>query len=398
MDEDLSTGIDRLRALSIVGVVCIHATSPLLNERAGRAAHDGLFWGLAALNQAARFSVPAFFFLAGLLAAIASRRVPAGGPAGTASVGARLRRLLLPYLTWSVALFVVPEWLRRGALPPGTTTRFLLGQTFTGGYFLIALAQLALVTPWLCRRAGTRRRETALAAAVLLAAVLGGDLIAAYGGPSPWAIIINSGFSAALSSGLVWAPFFMAGVLGGFDPARLRSFLLRRAGWFVVLAAMALPLCLVEFRITLERTGSIGLAASFLKPSSVALAVACTGLALVVPAGPAVSRIARWLAPASFAIYLVHGGVIQAMERVLPGPGDSAAAAWLDVAIMVLAGLAAPMALYRFAARRLPAPLNLLLFGRAGPRHAAGSDAGGAGRFNRSVASGASPSWSGTAS
>src|SRR5580765_4138128 len=104
MDENLSTGIDRLRALSIVGVVCIHATSPILNARAGDPTHDGLFWGLAALNQAARFSVPAFFFLAGLLASIASRRDPAGGRGGAVSIGARLRRLLVPYVTWSVAL------------------------------------------------------------------------------------------------------------------------------------------------------------------------------------------------------------------------------------------------------------------------------------------------------
>src|SRR5262245_55253557 len=128
MDQTLSSGIDRLRALSIVGVVCIHATSPLINARASEPVHDRLFWSLVTLNQAARFSVPAFFFLAGLLSADPS----AGRRA--ASIGARLRRLLLPYLAWSAALWVVPALLRDGVLPEAWGPRLLLGQTFTGGY------------------------------------------------------------------------------------------------------------------------------------------------------------------------------------------------------------------------------------------------------------------------
>src|SRR5882672_7507093 len=113
-DESFSTGIDRLRALAIVGVVCIHATSPLINAAAGDPVQDGRFWSLVALNQAARFSVPAFFFLAGLLATVAARRDATGGPSGAHAIGARLRRLLLPYLAWSVILWIVPSLLGRG--------------------------------------------------------------------------------------------------------------------------------------------------------------------------------------------------------------------------------------------------------------------------------------------
>src|SRR6267142_90351 len=145
LDESFSTGIDRLRALAIVGVVCIHATSPLINAAARNPVQDGRFWSLVALNQAARFSVPAFFFLAGLLASVAARRWSAGTPGGAHASGARLRRLLLPYVTWSLILWVAPSLLIRGAMPREAVARFLLGQTFTGGYFLIALAQLALV-------------------------------------------------------------------------------------------------------------------------------------------------------------------------------------------------------------------------------------------------------------
>jgi peptidoglycan/LPS O-acetylase OafA/YrhL len=402
MDESLSSGIDGLRALAIVGVVCIHATSPLINAAAGDPVQDGRFWSLVALNQAARFSVPAFFFLAGLLATAAARRDSTGSPNAHA-IGARLRRLLLPYLAWSVILWIVPSLLRHGALPGDMAARLLLGWTFTGGYFLIALAQLALVTPWLCRWAAAQPRQVGSAAAGLLAAIVCASLIAAHGGDSGWPIIIRRGFSAALSTGLVWAPFYMAGVLGGLDPARLRDLLVRRAGWLVGVAALALPLSVLEFRLVLEETGMAGLAATFLKPSSIAFALAISGLALVVPAGPLASRLVRWLAPASFAIYLVHGGVMQAVTRLLPDPRGSMFDAWLDVIATALAGLTVPLVVHRIAARRLPPRLNLLLFGRAdaGRSRAGGADSAGAGRpatLDRGAPPEAAPSWSAKAS
>lgn len=370
MDDSVSTGIDRLRALAIAGVVCIHATSPLINAAAGDPFHDRLFWSLVALNQAARFSVPAFFFLAGLLSSVTARRDPAGAPGGTHAIGARLRRLLLPYLTWSLILWVVPSLLSRGAMPQDAAAGLLLGQTFSGGYFLIALAQLALLAPWLCRLAAARPRLFGGAAAGLLAATLCAEQVAATAGDIGWPIIISGGLSAALSTGLVWAPFFMAGVLGGLDPAGLRERLIRRAGWLVVLAAFGLPLSVLEFRVILDVTGSAGLAATFLKPSSIAVAIAISGLALVVRSGPLAARAVRSLAPASFAIYLIHGGVIQAMTGLMPGAGGSMSGAWIGVIVTALAGLVLPLLLYRIASRWFPQPLNLVLFGRADARRA----------------------------
>jgi peptidoglycan/LPS O-acetylase OafA/YrhL len=230
-----------------------------------------------------------------------------------------------------------------------------------------------------------------------LTAILCASLFAAFGGDSGWPIIIRERFSAALSTGLVWAPFYMAGVLGGLDPARLRDLLVRRAGWLVVVAAAALPLSVLEFRLVLEETGMAGLAASFLKPSSIAVAIAISGLVLVVPAGPLAERLVRWLAPSSFAIYLVHGGVIQAVTRLMPEP-VSIRGAWLGVVVTVAAGLAAPILLHRIASRRLPAPINLLLFGRAGAGHsrAGRAEPGGPGRPaapGRGAPREAAPSW-----
>jgi surface polysaccharide O-acyltransferase-like enzyme len=331
--------------------------------------HGWLFWSLVALNQAARFSVPAFFFLAGLLAR--------GG-----SMGVRLRRLLLPYVAWSIILWAIPELLRGPARPAAMGVEFLLGQTFTGGYFLVALAQLAIVTPGMVRLASSRPSRAALAAAALLSAIVGAETIAAYGGDSGPATVMRNGFSDCLSSGVVWAPFFLAGAIAGRRAPALEAWLMRYAGRLVVLAVVALPLTLVEFRMTFEATGSVGIAATFLKPSCIALAAAISGLALVVPVGPVATRVMAHLAPAAFAIYLAHGAVLQVLQHVLPDPGASVAVAWLEVTVMVIAGVALPLAWHAFAVRWLPAPINLLLFGRAGAKRGGSVSiaAGGGGR------------------
>jgi hypothetical protein len=206
----------------------------------------------------------------------------------------------------SLILWVVLSLLSRGALPQDVAARLLLGQTFSGGYFLIALAQLALMAPWLCRLAAARPRLTGGAAAGLMAATLCAEQVAATAGDSGWPIIISGGLSAALSTGLVWAPFFMAGISrrnrSGRAPGAAVSGRL-----LVVLAAIAPPLSVLEFRVILEVTGRPVWRRRSSSSSSVAVAVAISGLALVVPAGPLASRVVRILAPASFAIYLIHG-------------------------------------------------------------------------------------------
>jgi peptidoglycan/LPS O-acetylase OafA/YrhL len=76
-------GLDRLRAAAILGVVAIHATSPLLASlRDGSPAATSRSWFLVALNQAGRFSVPAFFILAGFLTAPQAESQLRGGRAG----------------------------------------------------------------------------------------------------------------------------------------------------------------------------------------------------------------------------------------------------------------------------------------------------------------------------
>src|SRR5260221_4699988 len=152
---------DLLRAAAILGVVAIHVTSPLLAALLEGGPPSGeraaAFWWLAAVNQLGRFSVPAFFMMAGFFTSFeAGDRFATRQKIGR-YVRQRLARVLAPYLTWSLIFFVLPRWAHHDA-PFGELTRaLLLGTTFTGGYYLIALAQFSVIGPFLARIAAARR-------------------------------------------------------------------------------------------------------------------------------------------------------------------------------------------------------------------------------------------------
>jgi surface polysaccharide O-acyltransferase-like enzyme len=364
MDRILSSGIDRLRAYSILGVVCIHATSPLINQHAPDPSHDLLFWWAVLINQASRFSVPAFFFLAGLLTGTSAKDRMAG-PAGVRGyLKSRLLRLVLPYLAWSLIFWIRPIWQSRHELPADFSQSLLLGQTFVGGYFLVALAQLTLCAPFLCRWAILRARNTATMALIFLTLIIAGVMIGVYGMGPGIAPIIRQGFSVMQSTGVVWAPFFILGIVGGLDPGSLRATLRQLRPWLLPLAIISLPLSILEFRAILAVGGTAGLAVTFLKPSSIALACAVTGLVLGREDATAPSRLVALLAPASFAVYLVHGGVLQILSRFAPGPGAPGLVVAAGIVMTATAALVTALVFHRVVATRLPSPFRLVLIGK----------------------------------
>lgn len=365
---------DLLRAAAITGVVLIHATSPLLADRA--AAGDtgsARFAFLALINQAARFSVPAFFLLSGFFTALA--RLPARESAGGARayLARRLGRLLIPYLTWSAVFLLVPRLLHRAFDPADLAVRFALGWTFTGGYFLIALAQLTLLAPALVRLA-ERRPGLAWSLCLLLAA--GGSAlhaVAAYG-PGGWSRAARDAFSAILSFGPVWAPFFLAGVMLGLFRFRLTPILRRHRAAWLALGALFLASSLVEFRAALAAGATLGVAASFLKPTSVLFAfAACAallswggdrdGAAAGARGAPRAGGAVRAVATGSYAIYLLHGGLILAALGLALPAWQGLLRSPLGPLALAAPGLLLPLAIFRIVDRRFPGWARYALFG-----------------------------------
>lgn len=349
---------DELRAAAILGVVAIHATSPILNEAAAGGAFP--IWPLL-LNQAARFSVPAFFVLAGFFTAVHA-------PASPGGLRRRLARLVLPYLTWSVILAVLPPLLHGDSAPADLPRRLLFGWTFTGAYFLMALIQLTLIAPLLVRLAGRGGRAGWIFCGLAALAVTAAHYLVA-----------PERLSLFLSTFVAWLPFFLAGILVGVERDRWVA----RLGRARVAAAVAVPVLIVlevvESQRILAITGSPGAAAGFLKISSVCYAAAVivvvlgrSGLRADTAGAPArfARRIADHLAGTSYAIFLIHGAVI--LKLLDAGP------LWWQVALDSPAGpillmapaVALPWAMHAACRRFLPSPVMLWLFGggTASPR------------------------------
>ncbi len=359
---------DLLRATSIIGVVLIHATSPFLADMvANGGAGSKRFAFLLAINQAARFSVPAFFLLAGFFTVLAgSRAFAAPGGARTYLLN-RLGRLLLPYLTWSVAFLVLPRWLHHELDPADLLTRFALGWTFTGGYFLIVLAQLSLLAPAAVRFAA-RRPAAARLTCLLLAAGSGGLQALAAHGNGRAALYLRDHFSALLSLFPVWAAFFLAGVLLALDRDRLMPVLRRHRLSLLALGALALAASFEDCRRAVAAGASLGIAASFLKPASIAFAgAACAGLlALGGAPGRVLGRTGdalRGLASGSYAIYLTHGGLILAVAGIALPAWQAILSTPAGPFLLAIPAIALPLALHRLASRRLPGWARFALFG-----------------------------------
>jgi peptidoglycan/LPS O-acetylase OafA/YrhL len=142
-----------LRFLSILGVVIIHATAPyLVNLAVTENQVSPLVIFLVSLNQGARFSVPAFFFMSGFFMTYGWKDSFANPRELQAYIAKRLVRLLLPYLTWSFLLYITPSAVSGELKITSALVALSIGATFEGGYFIIALAQLSILGPMLYNR------------------------------------------------------------------------------------------------------------------------------------------------------------------------------------------------------------------------------------------------------
>ncbi len=152
--------IDALRGYGLIAVVLQHAV--------GYPAYAGNQIALALLG-AAVWAVPALFATSGYLSALRPGRI---------DLGRRFRRLLFPYLVWSVVLFA---YLNRGALASGSLPKLgvagWLGVVFAGQayYTLWFLAMLVYAT--LAGWALTTNRMRLIGVVVCVAALLGITLL-----------------------------------------------------------------------------------------------------------------------------------------------------------------------------------------------------------------------------
>ena len=157
--------LDWVRAVSMLGVVMIHASAPFI-FRDSRFMLLGVTPALFC-NQATRVAVPLFFLLSGLGLGLGGKPVKLPG-----FWLKRLWRVGVPYLLWSLFYFLLDRRFQLGLLMEGRTLRelgwlLLLGGAASHLWFIPALLQLYILYP-LLRRLMDRQPVVTLSAGLAL--------------------------------------------------------------------------------------------------------------------------------------------------------------------------------------------------------------------------------------
>jgi peptidoglycan/LPS O-acetylase OafA/YrhL len=161
--------IPLLRGLAILAVIMCHAAAravdDLMPARGSALALHGWtlvqYRALTAAMQLSYFAVPAFFFIAGVFAAYATRGTSLA--ANWPFLKRRLSSLLLPLAFWSVVVVLVDAVLGVQNWAAYCYDALKAGGTGWGYFFVLALAQFYLLTPWFVHVSAAHPRRVLLA-------------------------------------------------------------------------------------------------------------------------------------------------------------------------------------------------------------------------------------------
>jgi len=299
--------IDALKAVGIVAVVLIHGLRPPWDETLS----ETEVW----LGHLTRFAVPAFLLASGYLYAT-TEAVP------LARTLRRLRRVLVPYLIASLLAQAWWAWTG-GTSPTGSLLLDLLfGSSFGPYYYVFVIVGLILVTPLVAR---LPRPLLFPIAGVLVAAQWMIDA----------AVWLPVDLYVQVRSPLLWWAYFLIGWLLRVNRDSFEHWIVPRR------AAIALPLALAVAGLawTSARPGP------FLLVRSAAWLEVYAILALILTLGAARTHsppALRWLADATYAIYLLHLFFVYPLQLLFPP--TPLQAGWLPILAPWLGALAGSIA------------------------------------------------------
>jgi len=319
--KDKIEELDLLRALAAIAVIVIHVTaSPLVLGVKGSLYH----YVISLANQFARFSIPAFIFVTGLVLFHNYRDFKTTD--WSAYFRKRVVFVLLPYFFWSAFYFFLKLHFSHQPLGLKTALQFvhllLVGDAYYHLYFVVLIFQFYLLFPLLLpvwQRLGSRIGLIT----VLLFALYSGYIYLTFYNIKPW----HSAFIQFLYQNqpklfLTWAGFFILGAYCSFRLDSVRDFLSRRAG-LLMIGSMALLAAMV-YDLYSHIAGAkmdVGYAATSLRPVGLAFTVV-TIFAVLAAAGKytvgkqGLSGVVSSLANHSYGIYLIHPLVLTALEIV----------------------------------------------------------------------------------
>jgi len=348
--------IPLLAALAILGVVLNHATWQILGDIAPGEPRG---YPYMPLDQAGKFAIPAFMFIAGYFTAYAT----SGGrtPLAWSVVRARIARLFWPWVLWSSIWMSGQALTGRAALTP----RLAFEALFSQYYFIPMLMVYYLLAPLVVTVARRNIRILMLSVGLLQAAGVALFYVQVHtpllNGLIPdWVDLIPLQY-------LRFAIYFPFGLAVGMKPSAFAPLLRwRRALPWLTLLAFGLS-NLEGLLVYRSRGGAWPHADSHVKATSLLFSLGVLFCFMVyehIPTPQRMSKSIRSLSANTYGIYLSHYVVVGLLDRaaapLLPA-SLSPLAGWGYILTLTALTLALCLGMIQFSTRFKKA--RILLFG-----------------------------------
>jgi probable poly-beta-1,6-N-acetyl-D-glucosamine export protein len=350
-----------LNGLAILAVVCNHAagwgytamfwwTDRYQNvavpnfDQMGSAA----YYALLLVKQLTVFSVPAFLFVSGFFIVYAAR-----GNRGTLSwgmIGRRLITLLVPYVVWSITIFVLDAVDGQRYAIWEYAYRLATGGVIGPYYYVPLLCQFFVLAPWIIKLAKTRPRVLLITTALVQMALFAVSYLVIYTPTQSIGLAIARVTPDWLC--LHWGFYFSIGVIYSLNIKQCKAWL-NRTRWILLAVLNILAVAAVGESQLLNRSlpngwqGQTGI----LMPALYALVfVLCfiTFDNVEIPAGNQLCQ----LGTHSFGIYLVHPKLIEYVARVIYHVAPMLLAHQIIfILLLIVSGIGIPLITMELAAR-----------------------------------------------
>jgi membrane-bound acyltransferase YfiQ involved in biofilm formation len=302
------------------------------------------YYGLRLLEQVLIFAIPTFLFVSGFFVAVAvgRSRTTVDGKL----IFNRLRNLFIPYVIWSVLIFMGEFAETRTILSPAAyLNRLLFGRADDAFYFVPVLTQLYLFSPFIVVLAKARWKTLLIAAGLLQFIAVGLRYGAILNIETP--LLSALGFLAYnwFFPGFIF--WFALGVVAGLKLAELKQFLAKiDRRLLITFTAVFFIGGFVEWELLLRFSGQEWIGArETLVDNFYSILVILTYLSFEKVKYPGVSLISS-IGTKSYGIYLVHSPVLiytsKLVYHLLPG---LMAYQFLFLPILIILALGIPLAL-----------------------------------------------------
>jgi peptidoglycan/LPS O-acetylase OafA/YrhL len=274
------------------------------------------YFAMVVLQKVGVFAVPAFLFISGFFVAYAAR----GKSTLTwKMVGVRLKNLLIPYLIWSIIIFVVDFFQGTTYPPVEYLRRLLLCDAVPAYYYVFLLCQLYILSPLLAPFAKARSHLLLSISLIIFVAIVSLFYVKLYSELAGIEMPFIDRLLALVPgrSFLRFIFFFVMGMVSGFHLQRFKQWLQRFKWHLLTIAIVSAPLAIIETELIFQLTGMDWRGGIFtLTGALYAISFILAFMAFDRVTIP-FSKTIYELGLASFGIYLLHTTALEFFARVI---------------------------------------------------------------------------------